>query len=268
MTEANLSLKGFLQLRRGAETQVGESRIRLLEQIDALGSISAAAKAVGVSYKAAWSAVQALNNLSITPLVLTQSGGPAGGKATVTGHGHALIRVYAELDKTLTSHIEQLDAVLNNQGASIAGLLRSLGMKTSARNAYRGVITSIADGAVNAEVALKISDEVEIVAIVTRGSVEDLQLAVGQSATALIKSSFVLLAAGHEDLRISARNRLKGIIAAIKPGAVNDEVELTLGEGKTLTAVVTHESCEGLGLSVGQPAQALIKASHIILAVD
>lgn len=85
---------------------------------------------------------------------------------------------------------------------------------------------------------------------------------------ALIKSSFVILAAGHDPLPVSARNHLKGIVVDVTPGAVNDEVTLEFGAGKTMTATVTRTSREELGLAVGQPAQALIKASHIILAVD
>jgi len=266
MTGTDLSLKGFLQLKRGSEAQVGESRIRLLERIDELGSIAAAAKAVGLSYKGAWEAVQALNNLSASPLVLAQSGGAGGGTATVTPHGQALISGYASLEALLSEHIGQLSALLNDPSAPIGELLGSLNMKTSARNAYRGVITDLRDGAVNAEVTLKVSEEIEIVAIVTRESIEELRLAVGKPAVALVKSSFVILAAGHAPLPISARNRLKGTISAITPGAVNDEIELSLGEGKSLTAIVTRESSADLGLQVGQAAQALIKASHVILA--
>jgi molybdate transport system regulatory protein len=51
-------------------------------------------------------------------------------------------------------------------------------------------------------------------------------------------------------------------------GAVNDEVTLELDGGKTLTATITRGSGEALGFKDGEPAQALIKASHIILAVD
>jgi molybdate transport system regulatory protein len=115
---------------------------------------------------------------------------------------------------------------------------------------------------------LKVSDAIDIVGIVTRESVESLGLSVGKPAVALIKSSFVILAAGHDDLPISARNRIKGIISSILPGAVNDEITLDLGDEKTLTAIVTHESSDEMNLAVGQPAQALIKASHVILAVD
>ncbi len=51
-------------------------------------------------------------------------------------------------------------------------------------------------------------------------------------------------------------------------GAVNDEVVLDVGEGKSITATITRGSAEELGIAVGEPAWALIKASHVILAVD
>lgn len=141
-------------------------------------------------------------------------------------------------------------------------------MKTSARNTLHGVVESVTDGAVNAEVTLRVSPGIAIAAIITRDSVADLELAPGRKAMALIKSSFVILAPGGEPLRISARNRLVGTVVRHDQGAVNDEVVLDLGEGKTITATVTRESGETLGFVVGEPAQALIKASHVILAVD
>ena len=141
-------------------------------------------------------------------------------------------------------------------------------MKTSARNAYAGTVSFVRDGTVNAEVGLTVADGIELVTIVTRESVEALGLKPGRTATALVKSSFVFLAAGHDALPISARNRLFGTVTQVVPGAVNDEVTLDLGGGKTVTAVITAESRQDLKLEIGQPAQALIKASHIILAVD
>jgi len=141
-------------------------------------------------------------------------------------------------------------------------------MKTSARNARRGVVSHVADGAVNAEVALSIAPGVEIIAVITRQSVQDLELAPGRAAIALIKSSFVILAPADEALRTSARNRLVGTISRVEDGAVNSEVSLDLDGGKTLTATVTLESARALGLKVGGRAAALIKASHVILAVE
>jgi molybdate transport system regulatory protein len=141
-------------------------------------------------------------------------------------------------------------------------------MKTSARNALAGVVAQVTDGAVNAEVILDIGEGRKIVAIVTRESVAYLGLEPGRRAMALIKSSFVILAPGDEPLRTSARNCLRGTVARRDDGAVNSEIVLALGAGKTLTAIVTRESAVSLGLNVGDPAMALIKASHVILAVE
>ena len=252
-------------MKRAGES-VGAARIRLLEAIGRHGSISAAARAVGLSYKGAWDAVQALNNLSHQPLVLAAPGGKAGGTATVSPAGHALIAAFSRAETALSTYAVQVQAVLDGEGTDFGNFLRSLTMKTSARNAYHGIVTQIVDGAVNAEVTLKVSDDIELVAVVTRESVVDMDLKTGVAVVALIKSSFVLLASGHDRLGISARNRLLGTVSAITPGAVNDEVTLAFDAGKTLTAVITHSSCIEMGLEVGQPAQALIKASHIILA--
>ncbi len=259
-------LTALLMLRKGATSQVGASRIELLRQVGETGSISAAAKACGLSYKGAWDAVQAMNNLSARPLVRAQTGGRQGGAAEVTPAGRALIDAFARAGDVLEAFAGQLQAALD--GNDIDPLFRSLSMKTSARNAYAGTVKSVHDGAVNAEVVLTIADGIDLVAIVTRESVETLGLAPGRPATALIKSSFVILAAGHDPLPVSARNRLAGRVSAVTLGAVNDEVVLDLGGGKTVNAIITRESREELKLEVGQPAQALIKASHIILAVD
>ena len=141
-------------------------------------------------------------------------------------------------------------------------------MKTSARNALRGVVTKVVDGAINAEVTLRLSDAVEIVAVVTRRSVAELGLAPGREATAIIKSTFVILAKGDAPLPVSARNRLAGTVRRHEAGAVNDEVVLDIGDGKTITATITRDSGEDLAFQPGERAQALIKASHVILAVD
>jgi molybdate transport system regulatory protein len=141
-------------------------------------------------------------------------------------------------------------------------------MKTSARNALAGVVSAIQEGQVNAEVTLAISEGVEIVAIITRESVADLGLAVGGRATALIKSSLVILAPGATPLRTSARNCLVGVVVRHETGAVNDVVAIDVGRGAVITATITRGSGEALGLKVGETAQALIKAPHVILAVD
>jgi molybdate transport system regulatory protein len=265
---AEHAMKALIQLRRGAGSHVGPDRIRLLEAIGEKGSIMAAAKAVGLSYKGAWDAVQAMNNLFERPLVAAQPGGKTGGAAEITAVGLAVILAYRKVEAELSQVIAQLEEHLADDVSPLDRIIRSLSMKTSARNVLRGVVESVTDGAVNAEVTLRVSPSVAIVSIVTLDSVKDLGLAPGREAMAIIKSSFVILAKGHEPLSVSARNRLAGTVLRHEAGAVNDEVVLDLGDGKTVTATITRESGQKLSFAPGERAQALIKASHVILAVD
>jgi molybdate transport system ATP-binding protein len=66
-------------------------------------------------------------------------------------------------------------------------------------------------------------------------------------------------------MRSSARNQFVGTISAVRPGAVNDEIELSVAGGRRIVAVVTRDSSERLALAVGAAAFALVKASSVIL---
>lgn len=69
-------------------------------------------------------------------------------------------------------------------------------------------------------------------------------------------------------MKISARNILTGKVTRVTWGAVNAEVELELGPGLTITAIITKTSAERLGLEPGLTAHAVIKASDVMVAVD
>jgi len=224
------AISASVSLRKGAASPVGPERIALLEAILATGSITGAARSVGLSYKGAWDAVQAMNNLFEHPVVAARAGGRRGGAAQVTQEGLALISAFRAVEAELGHVIGRMeDRVGKDAGRPLRTLLWSLGMKTSARNALRGVIDRIVPGAVNSEVILKIGEGGEIVAVVTRDSVDDLGLAPGRPAIALIKSSFVILARDDGNLRTSARNKLGGVVSHVERGAVNDVVTLDIG---------------------------------------
>lgn len=258
-------LSAALTLRRGAMGRVGLDRIALVEAIGELGSISAAAAKLGLSYRGAWDAVQALNNLFDGPLIEAQPGGRAGGMAVVTPRGQAAVAAFHRVQAEVDAAMGKLETTLAGEPAR--DLFWSLGMRTSARNALRGVIARITPGEVNSEVTLRLVDGVEVVAILTKRSIEDLELAPGTPAIALIKSSFVILAKG-EGLKTSARNHVPGVISRRTDGAVNSEIAVDIGGAKTLTATITLESARELDLAVGDKVTALIKAPHVILAVE
>lgn len=139
-------------------------------------------------------------------------------------------------------------------------------MKLSTRNQLKGTVSSISAGAVNAEVVISLAGGAEIVSIVTNEAIKALELEVGKTAYALIKSSSVIIGVGS--IKLSARNVLTGKISSILEGSVNDEVSISLGSGYTVTAVITKSSVASLDLEVGKEASAIIKASAVILAVD
>lgn len=140
-------------------------------------------------------------------------------------------------------------------------------MKVSARNVFEGTITGLVDGQVNAEVELTTGGGDKIVAVVTEGSVKALGLALGKTATALVKAPWVMLLAGNSTLKFSARNQLTGVVKSLVKGGVNTEVGLQLPGGTLVFAVITNEAVMELGLKEGAEASALIKASHVILGV-
>ena len=138
-------------------------------------------------------------------------------------------------------------------------------MKTSARNQFAGKVTALQRGTVNDEVEIDISGGHRIVAVVTHDSTQNLGLAPGVEAFALVKASSVLLAVDLAGSKLSSRNRLEGTVSRIEPGAVNSEVVIDLPGGGTIASIVTKESAASLGLTVGMQVTALFKASSVIV---
>lgn len=253
----------------GAATSRRRDHLELLERIDREGSITAAAAAMGLSYKAAWQAVEALNNRAEQPLVQRQAGGAGGGGTALTPYGRRVVAVLRGLERERAGVLEHL---ARSQAGDDAGdfdafyrLLRRFDLRTSARNQFVGRVTGVKHGAVDAEVTLDVGGGQELVAVITHESVEHLGLAVGSEAFALIKASWVILAP-DDGRRTSARNALRGVVARCRRGEVNCEVVLELPGGRTVVAIVTNQSADELGLAEGARACALVKASHVILA--
>jgi len=84
---------------------MGPGKARLVAAIDATGSISAAARAMGMSYRRAWQLVDALNESFSQPVVLTATGGRRGGGAVVTVLGRRLVKLYRAMENKASSAI-------------------------------------------------------------------------------------------------------------------------------------------------------------------
>jgi molybdate transport system regulatory protein len=268
-----MTTKRFLA-RMSLENEVGaalsDTRIRLLEEIGKRGSINQAAQAVPLSYKAAWDAIDTLNNLAPEPLVLRVTGGRQGGGTQLTEYGKKIVAMYRALEIEYQSLLDRLSARLNEAGAcDIPGfqqLMRRMSAKNSARNQFAGTVIGMIAGGVDYEVRLRLDESNEIAAVITEASAENLGLAIGREVVALVKSSSVILGTDR-DMRLTARNQLWGQVSVVHPGPVNSEVTLALPAGRSVTAVVTDDSCKKLGLAPGVEACAFFKSSSVILSV-
>ena len=87
-----------LRLDFGPGRAVGHGKIRLLEAVRDHGSISAAGRSMGMSYRRAWLLVDALNRLFEMPVVETKHGGSAGGGAELTPFGHRVVEQYRAIE--------------------------------------------------------------------------------------------------------------------------------------------------------------------------
>ena len=86
------------RVRRGDEIALGPGKVDLLEAIDATGSISGAARALGMSYRRAWLLVETMNRCFRQPLVATSSFRRGG--ASLTGEGQKVVALYRQAEKT------------------------------------------------------------------------------------------------------------------------------------------------------------------------
>jgi molybdate transport system regulatory protein len=256
-----------LLIHRRQSEFLGSERIILLEKIDELGSITKAAKAVGISYKTAWDTINMINNLAEKPLVDRLTGGKGGGGTSLTSEGKKVINQFKTIQEEHRKFLGNLEDRLGDTD-SLYKFLRRISMKVSARNTFAGSVTAITKGAVNAEVTLALKGGIPLTAVITNGAIDNLGLKTGNEAYAIIKASSVIIGTDLHDAKISARNVFCGTIAKIIEGPVNTEVDMEIGGGNTVSAVITHESSIRLRLKVGGHACALFKASSVIIGVN
>ncbi|SEO00038.1 molybdate transport system regulatory protein [Duganella sp. CF517] len=259
-----MELQGNVWMTIGGQKLGGHERVALLAAIASTGSITSAAKAVGMSYKGAWDAIEAMNNLAGEPLLERVAGGKGGGGTRLTPRGAQLVENFRKIDDEHRKFV----AHLSGQSHALADdflLIQRMKMKTSARNQFSGKVVDLKEGAVNDEITLEIVGGQRIVATITRDSSDSLSLTIGAEAFALIKASSVIVVAEMGTARLSARNQLAGKVTRLQAGAVNTEVSIELRGGGVIAAIVTRESGDALALEVGSEVSAVFKASSVIV---
>ncbi|MDE2146882.1 MAG: TOBE domain-containing protein [Burkholderiales bacterium] len=252
LLSADLRLAGRLDARFFA----------LLQALADTGSINRAARTAGFSYKGAWLLLEAASNLAHEPLLATAAAG-----TRLTPAALSLLAAWQSLQADHQAFLRAQEGRLN-QWPALQGLLRRMSMKTSARNQFAGTVSAIERGPVAAEVTLTLKSGAEITASLTSAAAQRLKLEPGQEALALVKASAVVLVSDFAGWQLSARNQLAGTVSRIERGTVSSLVVLTLPGGARITASLTHDGLEALGLKVGSAASAVFKASAVLIAVQ
>ncbi|MBV7561344.1 TOBE domain-containing protein [Pseudomonas sp. sia0905] len=237
-------------------------RIALLEQIAEQGSITRAAKAAGMSYKAAWDAIDELNNLADQPLVARNVGGKGGGGARLTPAGERLLQLHQRLQAIQAEVLQAADDDADLQ------LLGRLMLRTSARNQLSGRVRAIHPQGGNDLIDVELPGGALIQAQITRSSSAHLQLQPGVALLVLIKAGWLQLSAVGAAAD-PALNALLGHIEHIQTEADGPcEVRITLPNGQTLCAQATTEQLAAQALVVGSPVRAQFAASQVLLGTQ
>lgn len=287
-----VNVGGEFWLSVGEVAFLGEGRISLLKQIGERGSITQAAKAAGISYKAAWDAVDAMNNLAPAPVVATAIGGRGGGGARLTDEGRRLIGAYRTISGEYRRFLDSVNAALGDPEARVA-MLQRLALRTSARNQFIGQIISVIARPVDAEVEIAIQGGARLRAGVTNESVDCLGLRPGRHVWALIKAVAVRIepevltsatgaatkaatrakaqgagATPRDEIAEHGLNRLCGRVERITRSDGPAEVVIMLAAGITVRGLIDAERLEPLGIREQAPACALFQPASVIIGVS
>ncbi|TCK02686.1 TOBE domain-containing protein [Marinobacterium mangrovicola] len=228
-----------------------EKRLRLLDAIHNTGSLTAAAKLVGVSYKTAWNHIREMNQRCESTVLDTQAGGTQGGGSVLTETGKALMSL--------------LRIQRNGSQQRLADKVPAL--RFSARNQLPARITSIDTSGVIARVGLAIG-QLEMQCHITSSSIDRLELTNGSGVYAIIKASTIELSPGNQPLQGNNTNCLPARVSRCTSSSHGRELELTLGDGLTLALARPFDIQEDAWIYQDAPVYALIEPEEIMLATS
>jgi molybdate transport system regulatory protein len=125
MAKADPKVQFRLRIVLGDDIAVGPGKVDLLEAIGGAGSITAAARTLGMSYRRAWLLVDTMNRCFDAPVVTAEAGGASGGGARLTPTGAEVVRRYRHMESTLaTAGADDLAALVSLLRKPSAGRVR------------------------------------------------------------------------------------------------------------------------------------------------
>lgn len=256
-----MELEALLTLNANEKLFANPKRIALLEQIGKSGSISQGAKLAGLSYRAAWNAVNDMNQASPQPVITSETGGKGGGGASLTEFGTRLIKVYSLMNQMQSMAMQALmDTKVTTE--SLLDVLGHFTLKTSARNQLKGRITQIDSKDVKDRIVVQLEQGSEVSAIITHTSTLQLGLKLDKEVFLLFKAPSVFITESQQE---TDKNQLSGKLVHLTQGEESSEVFLDIGNGTLLYASITHESLKNNTLQLDNIYYAVFDPSQILI---
>ena len=259
-----MQLEGQFWITHNGKNLAGQSRIELLTQIASSGSITQAAKAVGISYKSAWDAVEAMNSAAGSPLVARSTGGKGGGGTQLTAAGQQLIEAFQHYQREHQAFLQRLGA--DSRLEPYLQIMERLRLRTSARNQLLARVCNIQADGLNDRIELELHGSAHrLTALITHSSTERLNLKLGAEVFALIKASWVNLLPADSTPLHAEPNHLTGNVHSLEPGELESELHLQLPGGAHLTAMLSNSQLSSRQLVSGEQVSVQINPEQIIL---
>ena len=162
---------------------LGKGGAEILDALREEGSISKAARKVGMSYRYVWNYLDKIQKILQEPIVETHKGGKAGGGgARLTELGESLLKEYRRVE----GYVGEI--LLDDEN------WEAVGLKISARNRLKGIVRDVEKGKVASKVKIEISEPTVITALISKEAVEELDIRAGDSVEAVIKATEVMVA--------------------------------------------------------------------------
>lgn len=270
-----MELEAQLILTSDSRMFANPRRMQLLAKIAEAGSISQAAKLAGISYKAAWDAVDDLNSRADKPLIERVVGGKGGGGARLTPMGERLLKLYsllAEIQDRALYALQDESVPLD----SLLGAISQFSAQSSARNQYLAKVISVQQQNLNDLICVELEQGLQLYAEVTRSSSSRLDLLPGREVIVMIKAPAVsvkfpvppssTIVELEQQVSDSVFNRLPGVVSSYRCEAGNSEIVLQLCEGIEICAVLDSSFMQEVAVVEGQAMIAEIDPAQVLLA--
>lgn len=173
---------GKIWIEYKGEPLLGKGGAKILKEIEKQQSLTRAAKNLGMSYRYVWNYIQKINESLGENVVETYKGGKSGGGgAKLTQTGKDLLAEYTRLEGCLGKFLADTEH------------LEVKGLKISARNTLKGKVIAVEKGVITGKVKVEIAAPVTITSVITKESVEDLDIKEGDEVTVIVKSTEVMI---------------------------------------------------------------------------